>query len=140
MYTSVQTQDSAVAHLFFHCCLKDGRFSQDEVKTVSDLIVTSGLNKDLNLKDEVVAYRAYQNTIGDERDYLQHLISLIQPTNELALFSYCVDLCLSDGQLATAEESLLANIASVLDIDAEESRIVQKLIVQLDVVEAQKFF
>jgi uncharacterized tellurite resistance protein B-like protein len=140
MYTTVTTQDQAVAHLFFHCCLKDGQFNKDEIKTVSDLIVTAGLNQELNLKDEIVHYRSYYQGIADEQEYLQYLIGLIQPANELALFSYCVDLCLSDKELATSEETLLSRIAEALNIDEEERRTVQKLIVQLDVVEAQKFF
>jgi uncharacterized tellurite resistance protein B-like protein len=137
---TVTTQEQALSHLFFHCCFKDGAFKNAELKNISDKLVTVGLHADLNFKNEVIAYQSYRNDITDEKDYLQYLVQLIRPTNELALYSYCLELCLSDSLLDSTEESLLTNLAAVLDINEAEKNSTQKLMVQRNIVENQKLF
>lgn len=138
--TYIDTADKAVCHLFLHCCFKDGNFTEAEIDNVSAKFVALGLQKDLNFKDELVHYRSYNNLIADERQYIQDLISQINPTNELALFSYCLELGLSDNTLEFGEEELLKTIGTILKIDAPEQEIVRKVFLQRQVVAANKFF
>jgi hypothetical protein len=127
MYTEkVTTQDQAISHLFFHCCLKDGRFSASEVDAVSGKIVTAGLHGKMNFKDEVVKYRSYQSSITDDKAYVNYLLQLIKPVNELALYDYCVDLCVGDSNLSIEEEKLLDNIAEGLKIPVAERSVIKK--------------
>ena len=98
----IKTQDEAICHLFFHCCLKDGRFTESEINSVSDLFVKAGFHGKLNFKDEIIKYRSYDTTITDDGAYIRHLLGLIKPANELALYSYCVELCLGDAELGRA--------------------------------------
>lgn len=141
MYTEkVTTQDQAICHLFFHCCLKDGRFSASEIDAVSGQIVTAGLHGKLNFKDEVVKYRNYQSSITDDRAYVSYLVQLIRPVNELALYDYCVDLCLGDGQLSLEEEKLLDIIAGALKIPGAEHSAIKKLAAQRKIVQTEKVF
>lgn len=141
MYTDkISTQEQALTHLFFHCCLRDGSFSDPEIKIVSDMLVASGLNKTVNFKEEVISYKSYHPFIEDENSYLQTLINLIRPTNDLALYSYCTELCLSDSMLSPDEENLLDHLASVLAIEEAEQAVTKKLMVQRKVVETQKIF
>lgn len=141
MYTEkVTTQDQAICHLFFHCCLKDGRFSASEIDAVSGQIVTAGLHGKLNFKDEVVKYRNYQSSITDDRAYVSYLVQLIRPVNELALYDYCVDLCLGDGQLSLEEEKLLDIIAGALKIPGAEYSAIKKLAAQRKIVQTEKVF
>jgi uncharacterized tellurite resistance protein B-like protein len=141
MYTEkVTTQDQAICHLFFHCCLKDGRFSSSEIDAVSGQIVTAGLQGKLNFKDEVVKYRNYQSSITDDRTYVSYLLQLIKPVNELALYDYCVDLCVGDSNLSIEEEKLLDNIAEGLKIPVAERSVINKLAAQRKVIETQKLF
>ena len=141
MYTDyIQTPDTALCHLFLHCCFKDGSFSEAEMDNVSAKFVTLGLNKDLNFKDELVSYRSYKASITDESGYVQALITGINPTNELALFSYCLEIGLSDNALEFSEESLLKTIGAVLQIDAAAQEIIHKLFIQRQLVVANKFF
>ena len=137
---SITTPDEALSHLFFHCCFKDGAITKDEIKIVSEKLVATGLNAELNFKDEVIRYQSYRNEIQDEAAYLQKLVAVIHPTNELALFSYCVELCLSDGLLQPEEETLLQHLASTLDIDEQEQRVCTRLMVQRRVVELENVF
>ena len=135
----ITTQNEAICHLFLHCCYKDGRFSHDEVDTVSQKFVDLQIHKDLNFKEELEHYKAYQVDMPDEEQYLNYIIKLINPVHDLALYSYCVELCLSDELLSAEEESLLKKIAAVLEIGEEQST-VDNLITQRKAVELEKIF
>ncbi len=133
----IKTQEEALTHLYFHCCFRDGKFTDEEIKAVSGKLVAIGLNKELNFKDEIVKYKSYRNGIDDERQYLCYLMQILMPVNNLALFSYCIELCLSDEKLGATEEALLSKIGDVLEIDETEQAITKKLLVQRKIVETQ---
>lgn len=135
----ITTQNEAICHLFLHCCFKDGKFSQDEVNTISQKFVDLQIHKDLNFKEELQHYRVYQNEISNEDEFLNYLIKLINPVHDLALYSYCVELCLSDALLSAEEESLLKKLSTILDIGEEQST-VDNLIRQRKAVEIEKIF
>ena len=135
----ITTQNEAICHLFLHCCYKDGKFSHDEVDTVSQKFVDLDIHKDLNFKEELEHYKSYQAEMPNEEQYLNYIIKLINPVHDLALYSYCVELCLSDGLLSAEEESLLKKISTVLDIGEEQST-VDNLITQRKAVEMEKIF
>lgn len=140
MYTDyITTQNEAVCHLFLHCCYKDGKFSRDEIDSVSAKFVDLQIHKDLNFKEELQHYNTYIADLTDEDEYLNYLIKTINPVHDLALYSYCVELCLSDKQLSIIEESLLKKISVLLDIGEEQSTI-DNLITQRKAVELEKIF
>ena len=134
----VTSQEQALCHLYFHCCLKDGVLSPAETDSLADRFVALGMQKVLNFKDEMNAYRSYQNDIIDENLYLEYLIQLINPANELALYSYCVELTVSDELMDIVEESLVKKIAFILEIDEEQQQLIQKLMVERKVVDTGK--
>ena len=141
MYQDViSTQDEALSHLFFHCCLKDGEFSALEVKAVSEKIVDAGLNTELNFKEEIIKYKTYYPSITDETKYLSFLVKLIRPTNELALFSYCVELCLSDASIGATEEALLSTLGRLLNINELDQTTIKNLMVQRKIIDTQKIY
>lgn len=133
----VKSQDQALAHLFFHCCLKDGNFDDNEMNEVSAKLVDLGLYKQLDFKAEVLKYRNYKNSISDESAYLQFLVKTITPVNNYALYSYCAELVLSDSNFDLSEETLLKKLASILDISEAEQSVIQKLYAQRKVVKAE---
>ncbi len=134
----VTTQDQALCHLYFHCCLKDGMLTEAETDALAERFVTLGLQKNINFKDEMNAYRSYKNHIIDEMIYLEHLLRLINPSNELALYSHCVELTLSDELLDTSEEQLLKKLAMIMDIDERKQVLIKNLLVERKVVETKK--
>ena len=136
--TIVTTQNQAICHLFFHCCMKDGEFEESELNQISEKLVILGLEKDLDFKNEVIQYRQYKPMLNNEKSYLQHLIDLISPVNELALFSYCIELMISDGHLEMTEETLAGNIADILSIDTATKEAIMKLQMQRKVIETEK--
>lgn len=136
----VTTQEEAVCHLFFHCCLKDNEFSPEELDQIATKIVAMGLRSELNIKEEVMHYSTYQTTINDESAYLEYLISLIKPVNELALYSYCVELMLSDSSFEISEENLSKKLATALSISPNDQEVINKLIAQRKVIEIDKLF
>jgi len=142
-YTNiVDSQDQALCHLFFHCCLEDDEFSEAEMDNLSGKLVALGLQPKLHIKDELVNYRSYRPSISeeDERPYLDYLIQLIKPVNELALYSYCVELCISDPTLDAREDALLNKLADALEVDPDAARVIEKLMAQRRTVELQKVF
>jgi hypothetical protein len=140
MYNEIQSKDAAVCHLFLYCCFKDGVFSEGELDTVAGRFAALGMNESLNFRDEVVRFKAYKPSITDERTYLKHLITTIGSANEAALFSYCVELFLSDGQLDPAEDHLISLLGELLEITTDEQAFVKKMMVQRKIVETQKYF
>ena len=141
MYTNiVKDQDQALCHLFFHCCLEDDQFTEAEMDNLSAKLVTLGLQPKVHIKDELVSYRSYKASITDESPYLAYLIELIAPVNELALYSYCLELCISDPTLDAREGSLLNKLAGILEIEPGIAQIIEKLVAQRRAVEIQKVF
>ncbi len=141
MYTSiVNNQDQALCHLFFHCCLEDDRFSDTEMNDLSAKLVALGLGTKIHIKDELISYRSYKASIEDEQVYLHYLLGLIKPVNELALYSYCVELCIDDPLLDAREEALLVKLGVELDIPTTDSLTINRLIAQRKAVEIQKIF
>ncbi len=135
--TEIKAQEQAICHLFFHCCLKDNVFSDPELTEVSSRLVDVGLYKTLDFKTEVQRYQAYKSTITDEAAYLEFLVKMIMPVNNLALYSYCVELILSDSTLSAGEESLMLKLAVLLDISPEEQSVTKKLVAQRKVVKSE---
>ena len=135
----VTTKSEAICHLFLHCCFKDGNFSKDEIDNVSDKFVGLQMQNELNFKEEIEHYRSYKTELFNEEEYLNYLLKLINPVHDLALYSYCVELCLSDGSLSLEEESLLKKISSLLTI-GEEQTTIDNLITQRKAVELEKIF
>jgi hypothetical protein len=138
--TFVTTTDKALCHLFIHCCFKDDVFVQEEIDEAAAKFVALNMHKQLNFKDEVRNYRAYKGEITNEKEYLDHLIKFIGPANEAALYSYCLELGVSDSSLDTTEKKFFEVLGSVLKLTEEEQSIIQKLIIQREVVKTNKFF
>ncbi|RYF97145.1 MAG: hypothetical protein EOO02_21145 [Chitinophagaceae bacterium] len=139
MYTTViKAQEQALCHLFFHCCLKDGVFNDPELTEVSSRMVDVGLYKQLNFKEEVIRYESYKASIADDKEYLDFLVKMIMPVNTLALYSYCVELVLSDSTLTHEEDSLISRIATALDVTLGEQDVIKKLIAQRRIVKADQ--
>ena len=129
-----------ICHLFFHCCLKDDAFHEGELDQISAKIIALGLRSELNVKEEVIHYTTYKPTIVDETEYLRFLLNLIKPVNELALYSYCLELMLSDSSFDLNEEVLTDRIGSLLNIEQAEQQTIKKLMTQRKVVETDKLF
>lgn len=141
MYTGLlKAPEEGVCHLFYHCCMKDGQFQESELNTISDKLVSIDLQKKLNFKDEMRKYKSYKDSITDEDIYLQYLISLIKPTNALALFSWCAELCASDSGISAEENALLFRIAKLLNIGETEKDLIQRLMLQRRSVLMEKAF
>jgi hypothetical protein len=141
MYTGLlKAPEEGVCHLFYYCCMKDGSFKDSELNTISDKLVSIDLHKKLNFKDEMQKYKSYVNGITDEDIYLQYLINLIKPSHPLALFSWCVELCTSDGEVSFEENALLTRVARLLNIGDTETALIQRLITQRKAVTTEKQF
>lgn len=141
MYTGLlKAPEEGVTHLFYHCCMKDGSFKESELDTISDKLVSIDLQKKLNFRDEMQKYKSYVNGITDEEAYLKYLIGLIKPTRPLALFSWCMELCTTDGDVSFEEDQLLTRIARLLNIGDTEQEFIKRLMEQRRQVAKDKEF
>lgn len=136
----IKTQEEAVSHLFIHCCYSNGNFTEEELNAISEKLVSLKLHQELNFKEEVIRYKSYTGNLGNDQDYVEYLVSLILPTNDLALYSYCAELCTSDASIDLTEEKLLQQLGTALGITAEDQALIQKLVVQRYLVSTQKYF
>lgn len=137
---SVDNQDQALCHLFFHCCMEDEQFTAAELDDLTAKLIILGLPPRLDIRKELVIYLAYKPTIHDEQVYIRYLLRLIQPVNELALYSYCTELLLDDPTLDPREDALLTKIAAELDLPADKAILINRLIAQRKAVEIRKIF
>ena len=137
--TLVNTADKAACHLFLHCCLKDGIFTDEELEDISSKIVALKLQTNMNFKNELVEYRGYLTTINNEELFIKHLLKTITPSNELALYSFCAELCVSD-KLDIKEINLLAVLGKLLQISDSDQDAIQQLTIQRKAVAAHKSF
>jgi len=141
MYQSiVRTPDEALCHLFLHCCMQDGSLKGQEADLAADRIVRLNIHKNVDIKTETRRYVEYLSSIANQEDYIKFLVRIITPVNPLALYSYCVELCLGDNHMEVAEDQTLAKIGSALLLTSEEQQAVQKLLVQRKVIEAENIF
>lgn len=138
--TFVTTTDKALCHLFVHCCFKDDVFVKEEIDEAANKFVALNMHTQLNFKDEVNHYRAYKDEIANEKAYVEYLIKLINPANELALYSYCLELGVSDSALDSTEKKFFEILGNILNLTGEEQSIMQKLMIQREVVKTNKFF
>ena len=141
MYTGlIKAPEEGICHLFYYCCMKDGNFDEPELDNISDKLVSIGLQKKLNFKDEMRKFKSYQSSITDEDIYLKYLISIIKSSNNLALFSWCIELCAADGNITGEEKQLLARIGNLLNIGDTEQELIQRLMIQRNKVLIEKGF
>jgi hypothetical protein len=138
--TIVMTQDQALCHLFFHCCMEDEEFTEAELDDVSGKFVELGLYPKINFGEEIVSYRASRRNITNEDEYVRQLIQAIRPVNELALYSYCAELCIVEPFLDPREESLLKKIGKALDLNSDSRDLILKLMAQRKTVKLQQTF
>lgn len=136
----INSPDKALVHLAFHCCLKDGELHNTELDMISTAFVAKGLNKELDIKQEMQTYQDYYKTIKDETGYLSFLIQSIAPRYKLALFAFCAEIINRDGNISLSEEVLLNKIAGLLYVKDQENIAVQRLIAELNAVEKANAF
>ncbi len=136
----IRTQDQALAHLYFHCCYKDNEFDEKEIDEVSAKFVYYGLNKDLNFKKEIKNYLSYKPLIPDEVNYISYLISVISPTQDLALFASCVDLAISDQTISSEDEEFLMILGKLMRIPDADQKVIKMVTIQKRIVRKQRFF
>ncbi|NTS41213.1 TerB family tellurite resistance protein [Flavisolibacter sp. BT320] len=136
----IYSADQALVHLAYHCCLKDGEMQPEELDLIATSFVAKGVNKNLDLKEEMKAYQSYAKDLTDETTFLIFLISTISPKYKLALFAFCADIIYRNHQVTMGEEILLHKLAGLLYITETESTTLQRFIHEMYLVEKANQF
>ena len=137
---AINTADQALVHLAFHCCMKDGELQDEELDLIATSFVAKGVNKELDLKEEMKTYLSYFRKITDESTYLIFLIRAIDPTYRMALFAFCAEIVYRNNRVSFGEEILLNKLAGLLYVSETESTAVQRLINEMYQVEKANHF
>lgn len=132
---AINSADQALVHLAFHCCLKDGELQEEELDLIATSFVAKGVNKSLDLKEEMRSYQSYYKKISDESTYLIFLIRAIDPLYKMALFAFCAEIVYRNNRVSFGEEILLNKLAGLLYISEAENTAVQRLINEMYQVE-----
>ena len=132
---AINSADQALVHLAFHCCLKDGELQEEELDLIATSFVAKGVNKSLDLKEEMRSYQSYFRKITDETTYLIFLIRAIDPLYRMALFAFCAEIVYRNNRVSFGEEILLNKLAGLLYINEAENTAVQRLINEMYQVE-----
>lgn len=119
----VKIDNEAEAYLtvLLLCSSTDGDIGNFEVEVISKSIIFKQIFKGLNtgslIKECFENAKIYKKNPND-------LIDLCLPhiTNKEALFTHCVDLVLSDGNVGPEEEEFISTLSSKLDIGKERSQ------------------
>ena len=136
----INSTDQALVHLAFHCCLKDGELQDEELDLIATSFVAKGVNKELDLKEEMKTYKSYCQKITDETTYLIFLIRAINPTYKMALFAFCAEIVYRNNRVSFGEEIMLHKLAGLLNVSEAESASVQRLINEMYQVEKKNSF
>lgn len=120
--------------------MKDGEYGEEELDDSAGLMVEFGLQKSLHFKEELIKYRSYSSEVTslNEAVYIKSLIDTIQPTNTLALYSYCVELLLANAFISEKEGALLQKIGAALELSSPEMETIDKLMLQRKVIQKDK--
>lgn len=132
---AINSADQALVHLAFHCCLKDGELQEEELDLIATSFVAKGVNKSLDLKEEMRSYQSYFRKITDETTFLIFLIRAIDPLYRMALFAFCAEIVYRNNRVSFGEEILLNKLAGLLYINEAENTAVQRLINEMYQVE-----
>ena len=130
--------EQALCHLFFHFSNQDGQFDEAEIDLIAAKVITLGMGSNIDFKKEVGEYIQSRKEWGDNRAYLEYLVSIIKPVNILALFSWCIEICLADNLISIGEEQLLNHLANVLSIEDTQRDTIRDVLVERKVADLNK--
>ena len=134
------TADQALCHLFFHFARQDGQFDEAEIDFIAAKTVALGLQTSIDFKTEVGQYIQSRKEWTDNRAYYEYIVLIIKPVNKLAVFSWCVEICLMDELITVEEEQLLDQLANVLEIEDAQRDTIKDLLVERKAADLNKTY
>jgi uncharacterized tellurite resistance protein B-like protein len=106
----------------------DGIMSREEQEEVRALLLRSRALKTLNQNQLAAANAVIKKRLGERKDGLEEACIALPSDMRLPVFAHCVDIILSDGNLAPVEADYLNRITAMLDLDKGQAKGVMEVL------------
>jgi uncharacterized tellurite resistance protein B-like protein len=106
----------------------DGVFAREEQEEVKALLLRSRALKTLNQNQLAAANAVIQKRLAERKNGLDEACSALPSDMRLPVFAHCVDIILSDGNLAPVEADYLNRITSLLELQADDAKRVMEVL------------
>jgi len=106
----------------------DGVFAREEQEEVKALLMRSRALKSMNQSQLAQANAVIQKRLAERKNGLEEACTALPGDMRLPVFAHCVDIILSDGNLAPVEADYLNRITSMLDLPADDAKRVMEVL------------
>lgn len=106
----------------------DGMFAREEQEEVKALMLRSRTLKTLSQSQLAKANGVIQKRLAERKSGLDEACKTLPSDMRLSIFAHCVDIVLSDGNLAAAEADYLNRITTMLELRSDDARRVMEVL------------
>jgi uncharacterized tellurite resistance protein B-like protein len=106
----------------------DGIFAREEQEEVKALMLRSRALKTLNQSQLAQANAVIQKRLAERKNGLEEACTSLPSDMRLPAFAHCVDIILSDGNLAPVEADYLNRITAMLELQPDEAKRVMEVL------------
>jgi len=106
----------------------DGVFAREEQEEVKALILRARTLKTLDQSQLAKANAVIQKRLAERKDGLEEACTTLPSDMRLSIFAHCVDIVLSDGNLAAVEAEYLNRITTMLELRPDDARSVMEVL------------
>ncbi|MFT3727238.1 MAG: TerB family tellurite resistance protein [Terricaulis sp.] len=118
----------AILCILFSAAMADGSFAEEEQAQVQLIARRSRALRALSPQDLATTNNTVNQRMAQNRNSLQEACKTLPADMCLPYFAHCVDIVLSDGQLAQTETDFLHALIPMLDIDEAHARRVMEVL------------
>jgi uncharacterized tellurite resistance protein B-like protein len=106
----------------------DGVFAREEQEEVKALLLRSRTLKTLKQNQLAQANAIIQKRLAERKNGLEEACKALPSDMRLCVFAHCVDIILSDGNLAAVEADFLNRITTMLDLPPDDAKRVMEIL------------
>lgn len=106
----------------------DGVYAREEQEEVKALLMRSRVLKAMNPSQLAQANAVIAKRLAERKDGLEEACTALPADMRLSVFSHCVDLVLSDGNLVAVEADFLNRVTALLELQPDEAKGVMEVL------------
>lgn len=106
----------------------DGVFAREEQEEVKALLLRSRTLKAMNQNQLAQANAIIKKRLEERKNGLEEACHALPSDMRLCVFAHCVDVILSDGNLAPVEADFLNRITTMMDLPPEDAKRVMEIL------------
>lgn len=114
--------------ILFKAAMADGTFDEVEIAAIQTIAGRSRALTSMSPEDLARTNNSVNDKLRNRPDALKEACGTLPADMCLPVFAHCVDIILSDGQLLPAEAQFLAELTTLLDIEAANARRVMEVL------------